>query len=66
MSDALPALPHGKRYLTIRQTAQTYPALSEGALRWFKVQRPYERVQSLRFGRGPQTADRRRSVRAVA
>ena len=25
-----------KRYLTIRQAAQTYPALSEGALRWLR------------------------------
>ncbi len=36
MKDTVPALPHGKRYLTIRQTAQTYPALSEGALRWLR------------------------------
>lgn len=30
----LPALP--KRYLTIRQTAQTYPAMTEGALRFLR------------------------------
>ena len=57
MSDALPALPQGKRYLTIRQTAQTYPALSESALRWASVQRRRERIQSLRSGRRPEAAD---------
>lgn len=36
MSDAVPALPQGKRFLTIRQTAQAYPALTEGALRWLR------------------------------
>lgn len=36
MSDAAPALPHGKRYLTIRQTAQAYPAMTESALRWLR------------------------------
>ncbi|OOO01406.1 MAG: hypothetical protein USCGTAYLOR_02387 [Chromatiales bacterium USCg_Taylor] len=25
-----------KRYLTVRQTAQTYPAMTEGALRWLR------------------------------
>ncbi|MGH8470480.1 MAG: hypothetical protein ACREVY_16385 [Gammaproteobacteria bacterium] len=36
MSDAAPALPQGKRFLTIRQTAQAYPALTESALRWLR------------------------------
>ena len=36
MSDAAPALPQGKRYLTIHQTAQAYPALTESALRWLR------------------------------
>jgi hypothetical protein len=36
MGDAVPALPQGKRYLTIRQTAETYPALTESALRWLR------------------------------
>jgi len=36
MNDAAPALPQGKRFLTIRQTAQTYPALNVSALRWLR------------------------------
>ena len=36
MTDTAPALPHGKRYLTIRQTAQAYPAMTESALRWLR------------------------------
>ncbi|MCA1606729.1 MAG: hypothetical protein LC775_14960 [Acidobacteria bacterium] len=36
MTDAVPALPQGKRYLTIRQTAQAYPAMTESALRWLR------------------------------
>jgi hypothetical protein len=36
MIDSAPALPAGKRYLTIRQTSQAYPALTESALRWLR------------------------------
>ena len=36
MSIATPAPPVAKRYLTIRQTSEAYPALSEGALRWLR------------------------------
>jgi hypothetical protein len=36
MTDAAPPLPQGKRYLTIRQTAQAYPAMTESALRWLR------------------------------
>lgn len=36
MSDVAPALPSGKRFLTIRQTAQAYPAMTESALRWLR------------------------------
>ena len=36
MIDSAPALPHSKRYLTIRQAAQAYPALTESALRWLR------------------------------
>jgi len=31
-----PTLPQGKRYLTIHQIAQEYPALTESALRWLR------------------------------
>jgi len=30
------ALPQGKRYLTVSQTAQQYPAFTESALRWLR------------------------------
>ena len=36
ITDAAPTLPHGKRYLTVRQTARAYPALTESALRWLR------------------------------
>jgi hypothetical protein len=36
MTDSVPPLPQGKRYLTVRQTAQAYPALTESALRWLR------------------------------
>jgi hypothetical protein len=36
MTDTAPALPQGKRFLTIKQTAQQYPALTESALRWLR------------------------------
>jgi hypothetical protein len=36
MSIATPAPPVAKRYLTIRQTAQAYPAMTESALRWLR------------------------------
>lgn len=36
MTDAAPALPQGKRYLTIRQAAKVYPAMTESSLRWLR------------------------------
>lgn len=36
MSETAPALPQGKRYLTIHQTAQAYPAMTESSLRWLR------------------------------
>jgi hypothetical protein len=36
MIDSALALSQGKRYLTIRQTAQAYPAMTESALRWLR------------------------------
>jgi hypothetical protein len=36
MSDAVPALPHGKRYSTFRQTAERHQAFPEGSLRWLR------------------------------
>lgn len=36
MSDAALALPQGKRYMTVRQTALEYPALTESSLRWLR------------------------------
>jgi hypothetical protein len=48
----------GKRYLTIRQTAQAYPALTESALRWLRFNGDVNGF-NLRSRRRPQTSDRR-------
>jgi hypothetical protein len=36
MSNATPALPHGKRYFTVRQMPQAYPGVTEGMVRWYR------------------------------
>ena len=36
MSETIPALSHGKRYLTVRQAALAYPAMTESSLRWLR------------------------------
>jgi len=36
MPYSVPALPQGKRYLTVHQTAQQYPAMTESSLRWLR------------------------------
>jgi hypothetical protein len=57
MIDAAPALPQGKRYLTICQTAQAYPAMTESALRWLRFNGDVNGFNRCVLAGRPQIAD---------